>query len=974
MKYLLSVATVAIALCTATPSIAQPLSAWDSAINVTAADGTLTKSGGCDLCADAGAHSRGQITGDGFGEFVVGAVSRLTAGLSSDLSSSTAEGSMDYAVSLSATGAYDIRERGVVVYRPRGSYAAGDRFRVGVEAGVVVYRRNGVPLYTSAVIPTVPLVLDVTLSSRGASISRAIVAARTLPVWDDIVKAAASSGDLIKNGGCGDCANAGGHTGRLLGNGIVEFTPAFGHRITAGLSTDLSASTDTANMEFAFSIWPSGTFEIRERGSYRSEGMLKPGDRLRIAVDGQTITYSRNGAVLYTSTAVPSFPMTLDATLTTRGAAIYEAAMAAAAATSTRTPVSWESPVNVTASTGTLTKSSGCADCMDAGAHSVTRLSGDGYAEFTAGSGVVTAGLSTDLTAATTMMTTNYAFTLQPTGSWEIRELGLYRGDGTYATGDRFRVAVEGGKVVYRRNGAPVYISATAPASPMVFDVALSTLGATLNGAVFGTGPSEYPPATATTTGTTSTTTTTTSTVVWPTGVVTAGPYTAIIDRQPYAKPAAPAIGPAGSTIVDPVFLSKITRVTDGNTRPAYLNSSYRTPSSTHLNAWSAAGTYFYVVSGGGASIPFRFDPATGTAKRVNATAGGDGGLVLNFYMEPQFSSVSDSIIYGSVGGVSGATYRSVDQYDFSTNTYTRLLDLDTLAPGLAGTYVGGIASSAGSTERIMAFFGGTAQDLHHLVVVFDKANPQNRLVLDTIANTLNGQPISFPLSISLHHAAIDRSGRYVMLYSTWTDQTSTRKAAQSYLWDTQTGGITELNVSALPYGHDAFGFGVSVNMDCCTSTTWDAAQWQFRSLASPLVTRDVIKTVLSPKEIYLADHPTWNNARPDALVPFVSGLFRAPSSTAVWRAWDDEIVAVQTDAAADAEGIVWRFAHHHTDVRNETDPTVISFWYTPRPNVSPDGRWVLFTSNWEKTLGTDPTADASATARQDVFLVALKK
>jgi hypothetical protein len=39
---------------------------------------------------------------------------------------------------------------------------------------------------------------------------------------------------------------------------------------------------------------------------------------------------------------------------------------------------------------------------------------------------------------------------------------------------------------------------------------------------------------------------------------------------------------------------------------------------------------------------------------------------------------------------------------------------------------------------------------------------------------------------------------------------------------------------------------------------------------------------------------------------------------------------------------------------------------------VSHDGRWVLFTSNWEKTLGTDPTGEAGTAARQDVFLVQL--
>src|SRR5439155_22740111 len=68
-----------------------------------------------------------------------------------------------------------------------------------------------------------------------------------------------------------------------------------------------------------------------------------------------------------------------------------------------------------------------------------------------------------------------------------------------------------------------------------------------------------------------------------------------------------------------------------------------------------------------------------------------------------------------------------------------------------------------------------------------------------------------------------------------------------------------------------------------------------------------------------------------------------------------------------------WRFAHHRSAVADDGDPSRISFWYTPRVNVSPDGQWALFTSNWEKTLGTDPGGDVGATFRQDVFLVSLK-
>jgi putative Ig domain-containing protein len=627
-----------------------------------------------------------------------------------------------------------------------------------------------------------------------------------------------------------------------------------------------------------------------------------------------------------------------------------------------QTLTSWDSPIKVTASDGSLTKSAGCEGCPDSGAHSATQLTADGYAEFVPAAGQrIIAGLSADLSASTDSSTIDYGFSLWPGGTWELRERGVYRTEGPWAAGDVFRVAVESGKVVYRKNGAVVYTSTVAPAFPMALDVTLYSVGASLSQATVVAGAGSYtpppppPPP--------------------PSGsgpvVTSVGPYAAVVDRQTYAKPALPVLAMAGATAIDPVFQSPIMRVTDSTTRPGYLNQSYRTPSATHQNTWSARESYFYVTSGDGTVIPYRFDQTTGVAQRINPTATGHGGMTLTFYIEPQFSYVSDSLIYGSYSG-SGGNLHSIDQYDFATSSYSRLLDLETLVPGLAGTYIGGIGSSAGQTERLMAFFGGTQQDKHYYVIVFDKANPANRTILDTHASTVNGAPTAIPLNYSLHHVAIDRSGRYLMLYPTSADQSGTRKAPQSVVWDTQTNTFTELGVSAHPYGHDAFGYGMSVNQDCCTLTSYDAAQWQFRSLANPLATQDLIKNVLLPKVVYMADHATWNNAQPDRQTPFISGLYRYGTDTTAARAWDDEIVAVQTDAPAGADATVWRFAHHRSDVRNDLDPARSSFWYMPRPNVSPDGRWVLFTSNWEKTLGVDPTGDVGSGARQDVFLLKL--
>jgi hypothetical protein len=60
--------------------------------------------------------------------------------------------------------------------------------------------------------------------------------------------------------------------------------------------------------------------------------------------------------------------------------------------------------------------------------------------------------------------------------------------------------------------------------------------------------------------------------------------------------------------------------------------------------------------------------------------------------------------------------------------------------------------------------------------------------------------------------------------------------------------------------------------------------------------------------------------------------------------------------------GVVNRFCHHQALWTPEN-----SFWNQPIHNVSPDGRYATFTSNWGHTLGTH-----NGQQRQDVFVVHL--
>jgi hypothetical protein len=605
-------------------------------------------------------------------------------------------------------------------------------------------------------------------------------------------------------------------------------------------------------------------------------------------------------------------------------------------------PVQWGAVTRAEAGAGRLLKNAGCSGCADSGGVSAHLVPADGAVEFLPALGAREyAGLADRDVTLPSAATMPFAFSLWPDGGWDIRERGTYRADGRYAAGDVFGIRADGGAVRYTINGRVVYTSAAVMTAPLRFGALLYTKGASLSSAAIA--------------------------------AAAGGPafmtYAGVSDQSARLEPLLPVPGPAGTALADPTFGTTIVRVTDGLTRPSKPGRSFRTPSGTHQHAWSALGTYFYVVSNDGTIIPFVFDGRAGQAARIQPTATGAGGLTLKFFNEAQFSYANDQQIYATYNG-SGATLRTIDQYDFSTGAYTRLFDLDALVPGLAGTYVGGLNSSAGAVERIVTFFGGTGQDRHHYILVFDKNDPSHRRLLDTVASTLDGLPLAAPLAFKLHHVTIDRTGRFVLMYPTSADLAAPRLAEHIYVWDTQTDAITPVTAAAHPNGHDAPGYGTLVNQDCCSTTKWDAAEWQFRSLAAPLVTRDLILPSLAPKEIYLADHPAWQNARPDASAPYFSALYRYGANTTAWRAWDDEIVAVQTDAPVDMSATVWRLAHHRSDVANDADPSRIYFWYTPRPNVSPDGRWVLFTSNWEKTLGADTAPEPGGGFRQDVFLL----
>ena len=439
----------------------------------------------------------------------------------------------------------------------------------------------------------------------------------------------------------------------------------------------------------------------------------------------------------------------------------------------------------------------------------------------------------------------------------------------------------------------------------------------------------------------------------------------ACTDLTPRPVPAVTVPPNVNDTFKDPSFNRTIRRLTNGTTGSSgNQGCSHRTPSSEQACAWGRRSDRFFALTTHGTVEYFTFDASTGKATYVRD---------LPFSSEPTFSRVQPSVVYG----VSGF---KVLAYDTDTGTETVVFDLAQADPAYAtaGLYMGSVQSSASLPERLTVFYGGGGQDKHFRVCVFEPANPANRLTLDTQALTVNGQAVIMQ-ACHVHAVGLDQGGRFVLVYPTYVDIAN--KVPQTYVWDTVSSTLTGITVAG--GGHACDGYAVHVNQDSGAGVPWDALQYQYRYLFSVGSPANVLTTPLTPKEVYLADHAQWNNARADAAVPFVTGTYRydedAPrnpstdpnqrGNTVPWRAGDNELLAINP-----ATGALYRFCHHFADIYPDAwaaGQGDIVFWYEPIPQVSPDGRWILFDSNMGKALGADVgSKDPQQQHRTDLFVI----
>ena len=307
----------------------QPVS-WTNTIGVTANGNSLTKTA-AEGWGNAGAASTQTIaSGDGYVEFTASETNTYRMiGLSNGNSHQNYD-DIDFAIYLIVGGGLQVYEGGVLRGNV-GSYSTGDTLRVAVESGVVKYRKNGALLYTSTGTPTYPLLVDSSFYSNGGTISNVMISTGssggggTQNVnWTNSVGVSASGNNLTKTA-ADSWGNAGAASTQTIasGDGYVEFTASETNTYRMiGLSNG-NSHQNYDDIDFAIYLILGGGLQVYEGGVLRGNvGGYSTGDTLRVAVESGVVKYRKNGALLYTSTVTPSYPLLVDTSFYSNGATL----------------------------------------------------------------------------------------------------------------------------------------------------------------------------------------------------------------------------------------------------------------------------------------------------------------------------------------------------------------------------------------------------------------------------------------------------------------------------------------------------------------------------------------------------------------------------------------------------------------------------------------------------------------------------
>ncbi len=233
----------------------------------------------------------------------------------------------------------------------------------------------------------------------------------------------------------------------------------------------------------------------------------------------------------------------------------------------------------------------------------------------------------------------------------------------------------------------------------------------------------------------------------------------------------------------------------------------------------------------------------------------------------------------------------------------------------------------------------------------------------------------------TVHDDRIAKSGRVVRLVEAFT--------GTEYFWAPGTATVMPCipwqgnpEVGGYCNGHGALGYAHYVNQPGFV----DDMNIVIHPLSNMKLWRPLVSPVEHPEEWKIDNHFSWADANPSDTMPvcsatYVDAIVKGGDGTQnvltnpvlkITRPWDREIICFATSGPSK----VWRFAHDRgTAMLNDNTRLNTNFWAVPIGDVSQDGKFYLFGTDWDWSLGSQRGSSgcpSSGTCRTDAFIVEL--
>ena len=354
-----------------------------------------------------------------------------------------------------------------------------------------------------------------------------------------------------------------------------------------------------------------------------------------------------------------------------------------------------------------------------------------------------------------------------------------------------------------------------------------------------------------------------------------------------YPQPAPPPLPAAGGVVKDPTFGTEILRVTDGGDGNSHTAYSY-------WPSFNKDSTLLHVNTEKGGPTLYHFDPVAFRILAKEPLFARDDRFPGGIAWEDCIWSGSDPrVIYGHCGG-------SLVSYDVGKRAYTLVKDF---AEEMPGEYPQQISKSL--DDNVFAFTTKRLKTYEQTGFAVWRRDKDKIILQERGAD--------------FDEVQVDKSGRWLVVKT--SEQGKGIKNV--FVYDLQTGAKRQLTDDGPDYspGHSDVGAGTCVGADNWRNAT------TFRRLDSPDVHYEVLDMSGGHLSM-LADDESW--------VLMSNYHDQPPAKGTPWGTFAQEIYQVSTDGSQR----VRRLCHHFSDVRG-------TYWHSPRANISRDGRFVAFTSNW---------------------------